>query len=110
MKKILLVDDEISIFQVIKHIIKKISKNNYIVDYAPDGEEGLSLFNKNSYDIIITDFNMPYMNGIEMIKEIRKINNKIPIFLLTGNNKVMLEEVTVIYKPFDVEVIKNIIK
>ncbi len=110
MKKLLLVDDEISMFQVIKHLIKKFSKDNYIVDYAPDGEKGLSLFNKNNYDLIITDFNMPLMNGIEMIKEIRKINNNIPIYLITGNKEVMMEEVTVIYKPFDTDTIKNIIK
>jgi len=105
MKKLLLVDDEIGIF----NIFKKISKNKFIIDYASDGKKGLSLFNQNNYDIIITDCNMPFMNGIEMINEIRKINNAIPIFLVTGNKEIAMDNIKIIYKPFDINIIKNII-
>ena len=105
MKKLLLVDDEIHIFNFLKHVLK----NKIIIDYAPNGKKGLSLFNKNSYDIIITDYNMPVMNGIEMIDEIKKINNKIPVILLTGNKKINTKNIKTIYKPFNIKMIQNII-
>ncbi len=105
MKKLLLVDDEIQIFKVIKRILNK----NYIIDYAPDGKEGLFLFHKNNYDIIITDYNMPYMNGKEMVNAIRKINNNIPIILITANREVTIRNVKIIYKPFSIKRIKKIL-
>ena len=45
------------------------------VDSAKDGVEGLALFKKDAdyYDLIITDVNMPHVNGVEMIKEIRAV-------------------------------------
>ena len=104
-KKLLLVDDEIHIFNLFKHVFK----NRIIIDYAPDGKKGLSLFNQNSYDIIITDYNMPVMNGIEMINEIKKINNKIPVILLTGNRKISIKNIKTIYKPFNIKMIQDII-
>lgn len=105
MKKLLLVDDEIQIFKIIKQVLNK----NYIIDYAPDGEKGLFLFRKNNHDIIITDFNMPNMNGEEMINAIRKINNNIPIILITANREVTTKNVKIIYKPFCIEKIKKIL-
>ena len=105
MKKLLLVDDEIHIFNFLKQALK----NKIIIDYASDGKKGLSLFNQNSYDIIITDYNMPVMNGIEMINEIKKINNKIPVILLTGNRKISIKNIKTIYKPFNIKMIQDII-
>ena len=53
---------------------------------ATDGQEGLELFleNKDSIDIIITDQSMPELNGTEMIREIRKVNKEILIYLFSG--------------------------
>jgi len=53
---------------------------------ATDGQEGLELFleNKDSIDIIITDQSMPELNGTEMIREIRKIDKEILIYLFSG--------------------------
>jgi len=53
---------------------------------ATNGQEGLELFleNKDSIDIIITDENMPELKGIEMIKEIRKVNKEVLIYLFSG--------------------------
>ncbi|MFA7092124.1 MAG: response regulator, partial [Arcobacteraceae bacterium] len=48
---------------------------------AADGEEGLALFNahKDEIDVVLSDINMPKMTGIEMVKEIRKIDTKVPV-------------------------------
>ena len=53
---------------------------------ASNGKKGLQVFDDNEIDIIITDINMPKMNGLEMTKEIRKKNKKIPILILSAYN------------------------
>ena len=110
MKKMLVVDDEISIFNIIKAIVKGLMQNDFIIDYASNGEKGLLLFKKNNYDLILTDFNMPSMNGIELIRKIKKIDNKIPVFLMTGNENVVRKDINIIHKPFDIETIGKIIR
>ncbi len=54
---------------------------------ASNGQEGLDLFKENDVDLIITDINMPKMNGLEMIKEIRKLDNEISILILSAYNE-----------------------
>jgi len=54
---------------------------------ACDGQEGLEGFKNNKIDLIITDINMPRLNGIEMIKEIRKTDTDIPILILSAYNE-----------------------
>ena len=55
---------------------------------ASNGEEGLELFNQNkdNIDIIITDINMPKMNGLEMCEAIRKVNTSVPIIITSAHN------------------------
>ena len=57
---------------------------------AVDGEDGVDKFkeNEDSLDIIFTDINMPKMNGIEMLRVIRKIDEKIPVIVLSAHNEV----------------------
>lgn len=54
---------------------------------AIDGQEGLGLFTAKRPDIVITDIQMPQMNGLEMIKEIRKIDAEVPIIITTAYNE-----------------------
>ncbi len=62
----------------------KIFFNNIIIAY--DGMDGIEKFN-SSIDIIITDINMPKMNGIDMIKKIKEINNNIPVLIISAHNE-----------------------
>lgn len=57
------------------------------ITVANDGKEGLKKFKNSDFDIIITDINMPNMNGIEMATEIKKINNNIPILIISAHNE-----------------------
>ncbi len=54
---------------------------------AKDGEIGLKKFKNNHIDLIITDINMPKLNGLDMIKSIRSIDNNIPIIILSAYNE-----------------------
>ena len=51
-----------------------------------NGQEGLNAFSKKVFDLIITDINMPYINGLEMVQTIRKTDTEIPIFILSGQS------------------------
>ncbi len=52
-----------------------------------DGEDGLEKFKENKIDLIITDIQMPKMNGFEMVREIKKLDNKVPILVLSAFNE-----------------------
>lgn len=81
-KTILIVDDA----QTIRHLTRfALSKGGYNIIEAEDGVQGLKMLEKSSVDLIISDLNMPNMNGLEMCRNI-KANERwknIPIFMLT---------------------------
>ncbi|MDD5716892.1 MAG: response regulator [Sulfuricurvum sp.] len=57
------------------------------VDIAADGQEGLEAYNNNSYDLVITDINMPRLNGIEMIEKIREIHPEQKIVAISAHDE-----------------------
>ena len=83
MKTILVVEDDKNLLDVTKMLLEK---SGFRVYCAKDGREGLQIFlsQKNEINVIISDIVMPYMNGIELYKEIRKLDPKIDIILVTG--------------------------
>lgn len=80
--KILVVDDEVEILNL---LIKYLEREGYNVDSASDGQEGLQLFRKNKYDLIILDVMMPKIDGIELCKRLRNETNA-PIVMLTAKD------------------------
>jgi PAS domain S-box-containing protein len=78
---ILLVDDQPEILNTFSRAISRRVENVFT---APNGEQALDLYKNNIIDMVITDVEMPIMNGIDMIKEIRKIGGSIPIVLVTA--------------------------
>ncbi|MBS1492032.1 MAG: sigma-54-dependent Fis family transcriptional regulator [Bacteroidetes bacterium] len=81
MAKILIVDDDNVTLSILKQVLYKA---NHDVTTAIDGEEAIQYVKNDVYDIIVTDFNMPGMNGIELTKEILKINPQSVIILITA--------------------------
>lgn len=87
MKTILLVDDSATILMSISSIL---SKAGYAVEKASNAAEGLKVFaTGKKIDLLITDLNMPGMNGIEFIREVRKLPSYkfMPILFLTTESQ-----------------------
>ncbi len=88
MKKILLVEDDPNLGLLLQDYLQL--KGKYEVVLAKDGEEGLELFNKESFDLCILDVMMPKKDGFSLGKDIRRINPVIPIIFATA--KTMIED------------------
>ena len=80
---ILVVEDDASIQELIVEFLRA---ENYNVDFASDGLEGIQLFKQNNYDLIILDIMMQNLDGYSACKMIRKTSN-VPIIFLTALNQ-----------------------
>ncbi len=89
--KILIVDDSLPMRSVIKKTIKASGFNTSEFYEAEDGESALKVLDSNWLDIVVTDYNMPVMNGIELIQEMKKneMFKEIPVLVITteGNQQ-----------------------
>ena len=83
-KKILIVDDSAMMRKI---IIKNINACGWTVDIteAADGKEGLEKFTKGEFDLVLSDWNMPNMDGLSLVKAIREKDpaKKVPIIMVT---------------------------
>lgn len=102
---ILVVEDEIRIAELLE---AGLVQQGFKVDIAYDGYIGRNMALNNTYHLIILDINLPLKNGYELCREIRTVNNKIPIIMLTAmatpENKLAGFDVGAddyIVKPFD---------
>ena len=121
-KRILIVDDEEMIIEILVEMINSNSfLNKPIIDTASDGQKALPLIESNKYDLIITDFMMPNLNGFKLIESVRTkyINNKsTPIVCLSGYlvkfdttvEAHLLEDVMFVEKPFETDKINRMLK
>ena len=82
--KILLIEDDEKIAKLIKNGFRKVG---YRIDIAKDGEEGLYMAQNNNYDVLIIDWMLPKMSGIEMLKELKKTKNT-PALILTAKSDI----------------------
>lgn len=83
--RILLVEDEIQLSEALSQIL---TKNKYIVDAVYDGEDGLDYGLTDIYDVIILDIMLPKLNGLEILKKLRKESISAPVILLTAKGQV----------------------
>ena len=108
------VDFEFHIFGSGKQLLEKISKDDF--DEAEDGVKAWELLEQNQYDIVLTDWNMPNMNGLQLVKKIRSEGNHqgIPIIMITteGGKSEVITALKAgvnnyIVKPFTPQVLKE---
>ena len=65
-------------------IVKELRQNHYTVDFCYDGEEALDYIRCAEYDAVILDIMMPRKTGIEVVKQLRRDKNHVPVLLLTA--------------------------
>ena len=119
-KTILFVDDSVSIRTLVRMILEEVG---YRIIIGEDGLDALSYFDGRTIDLVITDLHMPRMNGMELIKEIRKREKYrfVPILFLTTETKSeMKQEARAagatgwITKPFDrakfLQIVKKVLR
>ena len=85
-KQILIADDSESIREVLAYSLKNAG---YDVCVAYDGVDALTFFDGQSIDLLLTDYHMPNMNGLELIRKVRELDNYrfVPILVLTTENQ-----------------------
>jgi two-component system chemotaxis response regulator CheY len=91
MRQILTVDDSASIRQMVGFTL---TKAGYGVTEAVDGKEGLEKAGRQKFDLVITDLNMPQIDGIQMIAAIRKLPGYgfTPILMLTTESQAEMKD------------------
>jgi len=110
--KILVVDDK---QEVVDFILEILMLNEYEYYSANDGDEALAIFQaKDDIALVITDINMPRMNGIDLTRQIKNSEVPVPVIVMTGyGDKEMIGKKIgdeFISKPFDVFVLLELIK
>ncbi len=111
--KILLVDDE----ETLRYVLSEtLTSEGYSVDVAKNGFQALERFKSKPYDLLITDINMHGMDGLQLIREIKKNGLDLKIIIITAYGSLeMVKEATrlgvteLISKPFKIKEIKDII-
>lgn len=110
--RILLVDDNAVVRDM---LVDLVSSLGYSADAASGGVEALALFERNRYDIVLTDLVMPGMSGWEVLVGVRQRDPQIPVIIITGtpaigDPRAALPGVAVLKKPVDVTLLDTMIK
>lgn len=84
--RILLIDDEAAVLGVLKMMLQY---DGHQIETAENGNEALSLLEKNTFDLIITDYTMPGMKGDELAVIVKKNWSNLPIIMLTAHAEML---------------------
>ena len=85
MPRLLIIDDDKDICLVLS---KFLSKNNYEVDVANRGDEGLKLLRAHDYTLILCDYRLPDFTGVEMLRKIKLLQPAVAVIIITGYSDV----------------------
>jgi two-component system response regulator AtoC len=108
--KVLIIDDE----KLVRWSLQqKLSKEGYEVESAPTGEEGLNLLREDGYELVLLDLRLPGMDGVQTLREIKKLEREIGVVMLTADTGlaqavecVRLGAHNYLTKPFEFEQVK----
>lgn len=105
MAKILVVEDDLDFAETVEHALKTA---NHTVEMAHDGESAMEFLRQGQYDVIILDWQLPDIEGIEVLTKFRARGGVTPVLMLTGKSQIKDKEVGLdggaddyLTKPFD---------
>jgi DNA-binding NtrC family response regulator len=84
-RRILIIDDDVVTREILNDLLET---EGYLLANASNGKIGLNLHKKKPFDLIITDIIMPEMEGLETIKEIRRISPQVKIIAISGGGRI----------------------
>lgn len=111
---ILIVDDYKTMLKIVGNLLRQLGFSN--IDEATDGGMALELFGQKQYGLVVSDWNMEPMSGLDLLKNIRAgaNNNKVPFIMVTAESKtenvIIAKQAGVnnyIVKPFNAETLKT---
>lgn len=111
-KKILIVDDDDSILEI---LVDAIQSEKYLIKTATSGMQAIEMFQKESFDCLVTDINMPGMDGVQLVHKLYELEFKPMVFVVTGYSDYPREKLNAIkpraifFKPFDVTELSEVI-
>lgn len=82
---VLIVDDYKTMLRVIRNLLNQIGFKS--IDEATDGTMALDMIRQKKYDLIISDWNMEPMTGLDLLKSVRGANNNVPFIMVTAESK-----------------------
>ena len=110
--RVLVVDDSAAMRTIIKRVLGALDVQE--ITEAGDGAEALVLFDQSEFDLILSDWVMPKMDGLEFLKEVRKRNPTVPFLMVTTEaerarviSAIQAGVSDYVVKPFTVEVLKS---
>jgi CheY-like chemotaxis protein len=112
-RKILIVDDDPTVRSVVSEMLSELGHD---VSTADSGEKGLRIFFKNKFDIVVSDYEMPGMNGVALSTRIKEWSPSTPVVLITGVGKesILSQETDsvdrILFKPFNLSEIDKAIR
>ena len=112
--KLLIVDDSRAMRMIVARTLKQAGYSGYTTIEASDGAEALEKISEEKPDVVLSDWNMPEMKGIELLQKVREKGNKVPFGFITSESSAEVKKLAidegaqfVITKPFTVDSIRE---
>lgn len=110
-KRILIVDDETAVRLLLAQVL---ARDGYVIHTAENGKEALAYMEQEEYDLIITDYNMPEMDGLELTKTVRLEYPSLPILAVSSaglsDDFISCGATACISKPFHPTALQDVVK
>lgn len=110
--RVLIADDSGPMRMIVQRNLEASGINEIV--QAVDGAEAFKLFTSSVFDLVVTDYNMPNMTGLELTKQIRASGSEVPILMMTteAERSTVVEAIqagvsSYLIKPFDADLLRN---
>ncbi len=112
--RILLVDDEVKVLFVLYEMLAGLGPGIEVLT-AQNGREALELIGQEKVDLLITDLKMPYMNGVELTREVQAFNPNLPIIWITAydawaSDAKAFQIEHYLHKPLEINALRTVVR